>query len=270
MARHDLWDRKFQQAKDVLEAYRAGVAPESEARELFEQLLRMMVTRDERVAELASRWLDLPDLLAIRRRMIGTGLLGGKAIGMLLARAILARQSPRIRERLEPHDSWFVGSDVFYTYLVRNGGWRARREQRNPESFLVGAAEARERILAGVFPEFILRQFTAMLEYYGQSPIIVRSSSLLEDGFGNAFTGKYDWVFCANQGSPGERLAAFLAAVRAVYASAMSEEALRYREHRGLLERDEQMAILVQRVSGAVHGPLFFPQAAGVALSYNP
>ena len=50
----------------------------------------------------------------------------------------------------------------------------------------------------------------------------------------------------------------------------MSEEALRYREHRGLLDRDEQMAILVQRVSGAVRGSLFFPQTAGVALSYNP
>jgi hypothetical protein len=270
VARHDLWDRKFQQADGVLYAVRAGAAPDSEAAEIFHQLLRMMLTRDERVAELATRWLDLPELLAIRRRMIGTGLIGGKSLGMLLARAILARQSPRIRERLEPHDSWFVGSDVFYTYLVRNGGWRARREQRSPDSFLDGAADARARILNGAFPDFILRQFAAMLEYYGQSPIIVRSSSLLEDGFGNAFTGKYDSVFCANQGSPAERLEAFLAAVREVYASAMSEEALRYREHRGLLDRDEQMAILVQRVSGAVRGTLFFPQAAGVALSYNP
>jgi pyruvate,water dikinase len=270
VARHDLWDRKFQQAKDVLDAVRAGVAPDSEAQEIFEQLLRMMLTRDERVAELATRWFDLPALLAIRRRMIGTGLIGGKALGMLLARAILARQTPRIRDKLEPHDSWFVGSDVFYTYLVRNGGWRARREQRSPVSFLDGAAEARARILGGDFPEFILRQLAAMLEYYGQSPIIVRSSSLLEDGFGNAFTGKYESVFCANQGSPSDRLEAFLAAVREVYASAMSEEALRYREHRGLLDRDEQMAILVQRVSGAVRGSLFFPQASGVALSYNP
>lgn len=270
VARHDLWDRKFQQAKDVLDAWRAGLAPEQEARGIFEQLLRMMLTRDERVAELAARWFELPDLLAIRRRMIGTGLIGGKALGMLLARAILARRSPRIAARLEPHDSWFVGSDVFYTYLVRNGGWRARREQRSAASFLEGAAEARARILGGAFPDFILRQFEAMLEYYGQSPIIVRSSSLLEDGFGNAFTGKYESVFCANQGAPADRLEAFLAAVRAVYASAMSEEALRYREHRGLLDRDEQMAILVQRVSGAVHGTLFLPQAAGVALSYNP
>ena len=30
------------------------------------------------------------------------------------------------------------------------------------------------------------------------------------------------------------------------------------------------MALLVQRVSGAVHGHLFYPQVAGVGLSYNP
>jgi hypothetical protein len=270
LARHDLWDRKFQQASDALHAVRAGAAPDSEARAHFEQLLRRVLTRDDRVAELAGRWLDLPDLLAIRRRMIGTGLVGGKAVGMLVARAILQRSDPRWARRLEPHDSWFVGSDVFYTYLVRNGCWRARRGQRDPETFLDGAADARERILGGAFPEFVLSQFRAMLDYYGQSPIIVRSSSLLEDGFGNAFTGKYDSLFCPNQGSPEERLEAFLAAVRQVYASAMSEEALRYRQHRGLLDRDEQMAVLVQRVSGAVHGGLFFPHLGGVALSYNP
>jgi hypothetical protein len=230
----------------------------------------MMLSRDERLLELAGRCLDLQDLLAIRRRMIGTGLVGGKAAGMLIARAVLTRADPVWTHRLEPHDSWYVGSDVFYTYLVRNGCWSARRAQRDPESFLAGAAEARERILSGTFPEFARPQLVSLLEYYGQSPIIVRSSSLLEDGFGNAFTGKYESVFCPNQGSPEERLGQLLAAIRRVYASAMSEEALRYREHRGLLDRDEQMAILVQRVSGAVHGRLFYPQAAGVALSYNP
>ncbi len=41
----------------------------------------MMVTRDERLIDLASRWFDLPTCLAIRRRMIGTGLIGGKSVG---------------------------------------------------------------------------------------------------------------------------------------------------------------------------------------------
>ena len=230
----------------------------------------MMVTRDERLIPLAGKYLDLADLLAIRNRMIGTGLIGGKSVGMLLARAILCRTESRWREKLEPHDSFFIGSDVFYSFLVRNDCWRIRRTQRSRTSFLDGAEEAQQKILAGDFPPSIREQFIAMLEYFGQSPIIVRSSSLLEDSFGNAFTGKYESVFCPNQGSPEERLAAFLSAVRTVYASTMSREALLYRAHRGLLESDEQMAILVQRVSGAVYGNLFYPQVAGVGLSYNP
>ena len=108
-----------------------------------------------------------------------------------------------------------------------------------------------------------------MLEYFGQHPIIVRSSSFLEDGFGNAFAGKYESVFCVNQGTPEERLEAFEDAVRTVYASTMDFSALEYRKQRGLEHSDEQMAVLVQRVSGSYHGNLFFPDAAGVGYSYS-
>jgi len=268
--RLDVWDRRFMEAREVLEAVNNGTRPPADAEDLFTRLLRMMVTREERLVSLACRYLDLSDVLAIKKRMIGTGLIGGKSLGMLLGRAVLCKTDTQWRERLEAHDSFYVGSDVFYTFLVRNGCWRVRRNQRSPALFLDGAEEARDKILAGTFPPVIVAQFVAMLEYFGQSPIIVRSSSLLEDGFGNAFTGKYESVFCPNQGSPEERLAAFLSAVRTVYASTMSEEALLYRAHRGLLELDEQMAILVQRVSGAVYGGLFYPQVAGVGLSYNP
>ncbi|MBD3393166.1 MAG: hypothetical protein GF418_13655 [Chitinivibrionales bacterium] len=125
-------------------------------------------------------------------------------------------------------------------------------------------------MLNGEFPDDIKAQFSAMLDYFGQSPIIVRSSSLLEDAYGNAFSGKYESVFCANQGTPAERLENLLDAVRAVYASTMNKDALAYRIRRGLFDRDEQMALLVQRVSGAMHGRLYYPQLAGVGFSFNP
>ena len=130
--------------------------------------------------------------------------------------------------------------------------------------------QARQRILQGQFPDYIIEQFEEMLDYFGQSPIIVRSSSLLEDNYGNAFAGKYESVFCANQGPREQRLEDFLSAVRTVYASTMSEKALRYREQRDLLDRDEQMALLVMRVSGAMHGRYYYPQVAGVGFSFNP
>jgi hypothetical protein len=132
------------------------------------------------------------------------------------------------------------------------------------------AGQARVKLMQGDFPEDVREQFREMLEYFGQSPIIVRSSSLLEDSYGNAFSGKYESVFCANQGTPQQRLEALMAAVRTVYASTMSQESLQYRLHHGLLDRDEQMALLVQRVSGEMYGRLFFPQIAGVGFSFNP
>ncbi len=269
--RPGVWVKTFQDAQQAVLALRdGGEAAKAEAIELVERLLKMLITRDERLQALARKYFDLAGLVEIMQRMVGTGQIGGKSLGMLLARAILRRSEARWAELLESHDSFYVGSDVFYTYLVQNDCWWLRRGHTDFNDYLQRMAEARERIKNGVFPENIKHQFAEMLEYFGQSPLIVRSSSLLEDHYGNAFSGKYESVFCANQGSPQERLDAFMNAVRAVYASAMSEEGLRYRQHHGLLDRDEQMALLVQRVSGEMYGQYFFPHAAGVGFSFNP
>ncbi|MBN2371669.1 MAG: pyruvate, phosphate dikinase [Vicinamibacteria bacterium] len=265
-----VWNVAFTEAEKALHEIERGVRCAGDTAELLRRLLRMAVSRDERMLDLAERHLRLRDVLAIRKRMIGTGLVGGKAAGMLIARSVLKGQNPAWADRLEPHDSFYVGSDVYYTFVVRNGVWWVREKQKDPATFLDGAETARRQLLTGGFPPSVWRQFVDMLDYFGQSPIVVRSSSLLEDNYGNSFAGKYDSVFCANQGPRQKRLDDLLAAVRAIYASTMSERALTYRAHRGLLERDEQMALLVQRVSGGMHGRLFFPQAAGVALSYNP
>lgn len=270
VSRPGIWLQTFQQARDLLADLEAGRASAEDARHLFARVVKMVLTRDERFLALAEEYFHLADLVGVMQRMVGTGLVGGKSLGMLLARAILRKADPQWEQRLESHDSFYVGSDVFYTYLVQNGCWWLRRRRKDFASYLRRAEEARQKILAGTFPEVIQNQFMEMLEYFGQSPLIVRSSSLLEDNYGNAFSGKYESVFLANQGSPQERLTAFLQAVRTVYASTMSEEGLRYRLHHGLLDRDEQMALLVQRVSGELCGSLFFPHLAGVGLSFNP
>lgn len=274
--RPGIWAETFQQAQQAWHSLAEKGADNAETRRWFDRLLKMVVTRDDRLLALAAKYFELGDVVAIMKRMIGSGLIGGKSLGMLLARAILHRADKSWAERLEAHDSFFIGSDVFYTYLVENGCWWLRRGPRDGQGgrdvsgYLAQAAEARQKLLQGEFPADVQEQFREMLEYFGQSPIIVRSSSLLEDSYGNAFSGKYDSVFCANQGTPQQRLEAFMAAVRTVYASTMSHESLQYRLHHGLLDRDEQMALLIQRVSGEMYGRLFFPQAAGVGFSFNP
>ena len=264
------WRRIFSEAQQTYDDVRTGLCSAEKEQDVFDRLSRMVLSRDEHMLRLVQRYLSLADILEIRDRMIGIGLIGGKTLGMLLARAILKKHKPELHKKLEAHDSFYIGSDVFYTFLIRSGIWWLRQKQRQPETFLDGLEEARARILHGQFPDYTVDQFLAMLDYFGESPYIVRSSSLLEDTYGNAFAGKYDSVFCVNQGTREQRLQALLDTVRRVYASTLSEKALRYRVNRGLLDRDEQMALLVMRVSGARYGEKFFPQIAGVGFSFNP
>jgi len=262
----DYWDRLFLSVEGLVETSGAR----EEKRQLLKHLCEVIIGREQRILDLAVKHFTLEDLLDIKTRLIGSGYIGGKAAGMLLARKILSRDtSLDWNEWLEPHDSFYIGSDVFYTYIVENGWWKLRMEQRTPEGYFTVAQVLREYMLEGAFPEEVEEQFWRMIEYFGQSPIIVRSSSLLEDAFGNAFAGKYESIFCVNQGSPEQRFVQFREFVRRVYSSMMNEDALTYRIQRKLDQLDEQMALLVQRVSGSYRGAYFFPDMAGVGISYN-
>ncbi|KJS30448.1 MAG: phosphoenolpyruvate synthase [Desulfatitalea sp. BRH_c12] len=263
----DYWDRLFMQAQWLLDS---GATPE-EMQDMVEQLSRLLLSRDKRLLAMIRAHMTLEDLLQTKERLIGTGYIGGKSLGMILSRKILLLDTSRDWSKsLEPHDSFYIGSDVFYSYIVQNGWWKLFMEHKTPEGYFQKAAELQACMLRGVFPESIRERFQLMLEYFGQSPIIVRSSSLLEDAFGSAFAGKYESYFCVNQGSPELRYENFEQAVKQIFASTMNPDALTYRLQRGLARMDEQMALLVQRVSGAYHKHFFFPGLAGVGLSYNP
>ena len=268
--RLDTWQFTFLTANELIERMNSGAITGEEIQDIKDKLLHMIVSREKRVSDLANRFLDLEDLVAIGKRMIGTGLIGGKTVGMLIAQAILRKIIPYIAKKLEIHDSFYIGSDVYYSFLVKNKAWWGRKKASNPATFLGDLETTRTKILEGIFSHDIMEKFANILDYYGQSPIIIRSSSLLEDAYGNAFAGKYASVFCPNQGTPDQRLENFVIAVKTIYASTIDENALTYRKSRGLLDKDEQMALLVMRVSGDVNGKFFFPQVAGVGYSFNP
>jgi hypothetical protein len=126
-----------------------------------------------------------------------------------------------------------------------------------------------EQYLAGEFPRDILNRLEEMLERLGPRPIIVRSSSQLEDNFGTSFAGKYESFFCPNQGTPEENLKALTRAIASVYASTLNPDALIYRRSKGLQDYDERMAILIQALEGQRFGRYYLPHAAGVGFSRN-
>jgi pyruvate, water dikinase len=266
------WDSVYHKLMQYRETEKVTQQITPEILALKEEFLRMLIGNHPEFIVLADCYFTLEDFYGIRDRMIGSGRIGGKAAGMLLARRILLEEEGEMdfSQVLENHDSFYIGSDVFFTFLVDNDLFRLRLKlSRNSQFSFEEFEEVEQSFLAGRFSVEIMEQFRNMLDYFGQAPIIVRSSSLLEDSFGNAFAGKYRSEFCANQGSPDERLEFFLRAVKLVYASALSPDALSYRRRRGLGESDEQMAILVQRVSGIPYKDYFLPSLAGVAFSRN-
>ncbi len=262
----DYWDRLFLKAEDLADSS----GENEEKAEMVRQLGKIMMGRDDKILKLVQEYLTLNDFLEIKDHLIGTGYIGGKSVGMILARKILSKKNMDKWERLqEAHDSFYIGSDVFYTFIVHNGWWKLFMEHKTDEGYYSAAATLHDLIPGGKFPEDIKDKFHQIIEYYGQSPIICRSSSLLEDAYGNAFAGKYESLFLVNQGPPETRFAEFEKAVKQIFASVMGEDALAYRMDKGLQKLDEQMGLLVMRVSGSYHDNCFFPDMAGVGLSYN-
>ena len=202
----------------------------------------------------------------------GSGRLGGKSSGMILAEHILERkrrENPAIGDFLVP-ESWFVASDglidfIHYNFLEDLQSFKFSRleEIRHYYPYLEQVCKQ------SFFPPEMINQFKLILEDAGEGPLIVRSSSLLEDSTGTAFSGKYRSLFLANTGTKGERLAALTDAVAEVYASIFNPDAIQYRAERGLLDYYEEMAILIQRVVGTRVGKYFFPAVAGVAFGNN-
>ncbi len=220
-------------------------------------------------------YFDVSDIQHILANRVGRGKIGGKAAGMHLAYKILISPQPNDKLDLSKHvympASHYIGADVFYDFLAKNGlSAYMNRKYKSVEEITAEFENIKEAYLAGEFPPKIINQLRKMLTGLKNKPIIVRSSSLLEDRFGTSFAGKYDSYFCPNQRSEEENLQALLLAIKQVYASTVGPAGLLYRKNRGLLDYDERMAILIQEVVGIPYKNYFFPALAGVGFSHNP
>ncbi len=224
---------------------------------------------------IAKKVFQISDLRQIYQRRIGRGKIGGKSAGMALAWKILQTMDPEIgadiSQQVSIPESYFIGSEVIYDFRLMNDLDHFMNQKYRPlDEIRADFPMVEKAHLEGQFPEEIVERLQGVLETLGDSPLIVRSSSLLEDNFGFSFAGKYDSFFCPNQGTPEENLQELLNAIRKVYASSLNPDAILYRQHHGLIDYDERMGILLQEVKGERHGRYFFPTLAGVAFSQNP
>ncbi len=241
-------------------------------------LIRNFITEQLQLLGVARHYLRIRDFDDLLGRIVGdeegAGLIGGKAGGMIIGAKILEAEmaadptAPQVP--LRTPESFFLRSDVMEHFVRHNGlqqlqdhKYREIDEIRNDYPML------QELFKNGEFPAGIERRLAAVLERVGTHPLIVRSSSLLEDRFGASFAGMYRSVFVCNQGTKEERLTELTGAIAEVFASSLHPDPLRYRKRHDLLDFDENMAVLIQKVVGNTVGHHYLPTWAGVGLSRN-
>jgi len=244
---------------------------EHRLREIKVALIRRLISDQLAYINIAKEWFSFGDLAEIFRRKIGLGRIGGKAAGMALAARILreAAEEP-LHSCVRVPESFYLGSDLIYIFMAMNGlmHWNSQK-YKSEDQIRSEYPQLHEEFLAGDFPPETLPELSAVLEKIGPRPVIVRSSSLLEDNFGTSFAGKYESIFLPNQGTPKENLEALTRAIARIYASTLKPDALLYRRSKGIQDYDERMAVLIQAVEGEQYGRYYFPFGAGVAFSRN-
>jgi hypothetical protein len=204
-------------------------------------------------------------------RVIGNGLIGGKAGGfwkarrLLLSDEVLARH-PEFEDTLYFPRTICVATDLYDEFISMNKLAPLFKACTDGKE---GAFEEFERAcLAGKFPPHLDEKFSEIWDTMNY-PLAVRSSSVLEDQTGTSFAGKYSTLFIANRGTHEERWEQLSDAIKKIFASIGNPNAIEYRRKHGHLAREEKMAVMLQRAVGREYMGYFFPLLAGVGFSKN-
>lgn len=239
-------------------------------------LIRRFLSEQLEFINVAKNHIEIKDYYDLVNKVIfpanSHGKLGGKSAGLFLASRILARSGKdnELLKKIKTPRTWYITSDAVIDFLHFNNLENVLEQKYKPTDEVHLEYKNIIQIFKNShFSPEIIRGISMAIDDLGDKPIIVRSSSLLEDRLGASFSGKYKSLFLANQGSRKERLDALMDAIAEVYASTFGPDPIEYRRERGLLDFYEEMGIMIQEVVGHRVGNYFLPTFAGVAFSKN-
>ena len=239
-------------------------------------LIRRIFSSQLNYINIAKNFIHIEDYFDLIDRIIYTsesqGRLGGKCAGLFLAKKILKKSvdSNDLLREIKIPKSWYITSDVIHAFLRHNNlDDVVEQKYKDIDQVRLEYPNVIQTLKNCHFPPEIVQGLSMLLDEFEDKPLVIRSSSLLEDSFGAAFSGKYKSLFLANQGSKQERLDSLMDAIAEVYASTFGPDPIEYRTERGLIDFSEEMGIMIQEVVGTQVGDYFLPAFAGVAFSKN-
>ncbi|MEJ2597437.1 MAG: PEP/pyruvate-binding domain-containing protein [Anaerolineales bacterium] len=238
--------------------------------------IRRILNDDPKFIKVAKNYIEVDDFNDFMHHVIfpqgSHGKLGGKSSGLFLADQIIKKspQNAALFRNVKTPKTWYLTSDTLFYFMGYNN-LEDIIEQKYKE---ISQVRREYPFIISVFknsrlPPEIVKSLSLALDDFGDVPLIVRSSSLLEDKTGAAFAGKYASLFIANQGSKEAQLAALIDAIAEVYASMYGPDPIEYRCEHDLIDNHEEMGILIQEVVGRRVGRYYLPAFAGVAFSQN-
>ncbi|HUL78849.1 MAG TPA: PEP/pyruvate-binding domain-containing protein, partial [Vicinamibacteria bacterium] len=274
-------DTPLAELADALQRFRHGGVDEADLSTATQMglraaLVRRFLTDQLEFVNIAKEYLRVADFQDLCQGIVypprSHGRIGGKAAGLFLASKVVAR-SPEYKDvlgEIRIPRSFYVPSDGILDFIHHNDLEDVyNRKYTDPDRVRLDYPYIVQLFKNSFFSPEIRRGLSDVLDHLAERPIIVRSSSLLEDRLGAAFSGKYKSLFLANTGGKGQRMAALTDAIAEVYASVFSPDPIEYRAERGMLDLHEEMGILIQEVVGTRVGPYWLPAFSGVGFSNN-
>ena len=201
----------------------------------------------------------------IKLSCIGKGSFGGKARGVAFLAKILSKyvtddMFPGLRITIPR--SIVLSTDVFDSFIDHNDLLKLDISHLSDERIAANFVDAS-------LPATIIGDLRSFIRNT-RRPLIVRSSSLLEDSLLQPFAGIYASMLLPNETWETDlRFQEICNAIKYVYASTYFEKARTYIKSTPKNINDEKMAVLLQEVVGNKHGDYFYPTISGVAKSYN-
>jgi len=257
------------------EAEETTLAPEDNI-SIKTALIRRFFTNRPEYVNVAKTYIKTKDFVSLLANTVGpsygSGKFGGKTSGIFLAEKILKESMEKneiIRDISFPK-SWYVTSDTMFNFIHYNDlDETFQTKYLHPDQIRQEQPFLEQVFKNAIFPHEIVEGFRRIIRDLQGKPIIIRSSSLLEDSYGAAFSGKYKSLFISNTGSEEERLHSLMDAIAEVYSSTFNPDPIEYRRERGLLDFSEEMGVLIQEVVGIKVGHYYMPVFGGVAFSRN-
>ncbi len=195
---------------------------------------------------------------------IGQGSLGGKGRGLAFIDSIIKRhpecENFRGAQITIPR-TVVLCTDIFDEFMESNGLYPLALSNASDEDILRGFLEAK-------LPESVREDLLALFEVV-DSPLAVRSSSLLEDSHYQPFAGVYSTYMIPRLGDRERMLRLLTDAIKGVYASVFFSESKAYMNATRNVIDQEKMAVILQEVAGETHGDWHYPSFSGVGRSLN-